>query len=297
MQGDVGKERTNDPALRCALLGGVEHAIFHIACLQPTADHSPCGEVADSLHKGVMVDIVETAFDIGIKNPDPFGPGLGCQIYPLDGVMDATTGPEPVACPLELRFPTGLKCIEHNGLLAPVDEGRDSERPFLTARFRDIHPPGWKRLPCLEVHQLVRKVGPLGRRQCGSRIDTGRGFPAIDLADPSDGNEQVRPAAQHQLLQRANRLPVPHFSRPIDSPAQRPDGSIGGRPVNGLPVNSSVAYDQALRPVHLFTNGSVAVPRDYGGLTSHLSAPFQVGHGPIRRVMYSPCLSAGGIRF
>ena len=43
-----------------------------------------------------MVGIVEAALDIGIENPDPSGPGLRCQIYPLDGVMDAPSGPEPV---------------------------------------------------------------------------------------------------------------------------------------------------------------------------------------------------------
>src|SRR5205807_1902187 len=97
--------------LRRAPIRLVEHAVFHVARLQPLADQLPRGELANDLQELGMIDVVEGPFDVRVEHPQPAALG-GPQVEDtLDGIMWSTTRPEPVAAILEFGLPERFKSV------------------------------------------------------------------------------------------------------------------------------------------------------------------------------------------
>ena len=85
---------------------------------------------------------------------------------------------------------------------------------------------------------MVHHLPPGRRRFHHQLVDARRTLPRIDLRDPADGHEDVRPAPQHELLQRAHRLDVARSCRPEDALSQVADVPVGTPPIDGVPVGS-----------------------------------------------------------
>src|SRR5712691_4526367 len=85
----------------------------------------------------IMVDVVECACQVGVKNPHPPGfpaQGLEQRSY---RVVAAATRPEPIASGLEPGLPLGLQRLPDPGLVAPVQDHWDGRfiLPLLQSRF------------------------------------------------------------------------------------------------------------------------------------------------------------------
>jgi hypothetical protein len=169
-----------------------------------------------------MIDTVERGRQVGIENPLTLGPAaLESPVDRLDRVVAATSGPEPVGTRFEPRLPLRLQGIGDPGLLHPIGQHRNPERPLLAVRFRDEHPldrPGPpRRRATVKIHRQGRP-GRGGQRDLP--VDARGRAASILLRHPANTMQRVRPAPQHQFLQVANLLQVPFLRRLEDPPPQ-----------------------------------------------------------------------------
>src|ERR1700736_3098662 len=96
-----------------------------------------------------MVDVVEYASQIGVKNPPPFcfaAQGLEQGSY---RVVAAATRPKPVGSGFESGLPLGFECVSDPCLVASVHDHWNAERAHLglVTGFRDVHPSDREGLP------------------------------------------------------------------------------------------------------------------------------------------------------
>ncbi len=150
-----------------------------------------------------MVNVVERASQIGVKNPHPFGfPAQGVE-QGLYRVVAAATRPKPVRSGLELGLPLRLQRVTDPGLMTPVHDHWDAEGAHLglVTGFRYVHPPDRGRLPrALGGVHLHRHLSPGLAGQRDLPVDS-RGLAArVALRDLPYADQRVRPRPQHQPL-------------------------------------------------------------------------------------------------
>src|SRR6266699_4680202 len=201
----------------------------------------------------IVVDVVERAGQVGVKNPHPLGLTTQGVEQGLYRVVAAATRPKPIASGLEPGLPLGLQCVADPGLVAPVHDHWDAERAHfgLVTGFRYPHPPNRNGLPRVlgGVH-LHRHLGPGLAGQCDPPINP-RGPPArVALRDLPHADQRVRPGPQHQLLQVPRRGQVPALHR-LENPApQPPYPLLVFSPVHLFPGITVENRVQARRSVH-----------------------------------------------
>jgi hypothetical protein len=104
---------------------GMEHGILHVSGFEPLSNQFPCGEIADNLHQGGRPDVLEGAYNIGLKNPRPRGVGL-CQ------AKVAGTRPfQGLAQGFELRLPPHEAGEPQAGGLQARMDGSGAISPFI----------------------------------------------------------------------------------------------------------------------------------------------------------------------
>ena len=134
-----GRDHT---ALRSALLGWCEAALFDHTGPQPRTDETPAGESPDGVHQARMVDAVECRRQISIENPEAFGVlACRCPENSLDRVVAPSPRTETVRPGFETGLPLGFQRILDTGLHGPVSNRRNPERALLPVTLRDVHPP------------------------------------------------------------------------------------------------------------------------------------------------------------
>ncbi|EIZ77804.1 hypothetical protein WSK_3623 [Novosphingobium sp. Rr 2-17] len=238
-----------------------------------------------------MSDIVERPFYVSVQHPTPPVCWPGDVEDHADCVVASTSGPKAVAPWLESRFPLRLKRVLHDRLHSAVEDGGDAEGAELAVRLRDIHSSNRRRSPRLMRQNPVDQLRPRLGRFHYQLIHAGSKRPLIDLRDLPDTFHGVGSATQHKLLQRLDLAVVVLPGRPEYPSSQIANAPVDLPPVDGSPLGTFLrsVYRANLHP----TSPMVSVHHDgIGRFTKSASAAFRLGHGPIRRVMDSPCLSA-----
>ena len=207
--------RSHDTALRCSLFGRRVPAFIDHSCFQPCADLFPGGECPEAFQQEVVADFIECGFQVGVENPVPFrvfrrdGP-----VDHLDRIMASAARPEPVLLLVQPGFPFGFQSAAHPLLLGTVGNDRNSERAFLSAFLRYVHPPHRQRLAgsalAMQPHRQARPV--LGG-QGDLPVDARGAAAGVVLRDPAHADQRVSLAAQQQFLQVANLFPVAFLLR------------------------------------------------------------------------------------
>src|SRR5712691_3975966 len=267
----------------------------------------------------IMVDVVECACQVGVKNPHPPGfpaQGLEQRSY---RVVAAATRPEPIASGLEPGLPLGLQRLPDPGLVAPVQDHWNSERAHfcLITGFRYVHPPDRTGPPRVAggVH-LHRHLGPGLAGQRDLPVNPRGPSARVALRDLPYADQRVRPRPQQQLLQVPRRSQVPVFDR-LEKPApQPPYPLLVSSPVHLIPGITVEERPRARRSVHrsvqlvpwfwhLRCFGSKAhlptsAPLSGPGTRPVLTASYPPAireEVPVLRPAVSCCVSAAGIRF
>jgi site-specific DNA recombinase len=205
----------DDTALRGSLFGRRVPAFINHSCFQPGTDLFPGGECPEAFQQEVMVDLIERGFQVGVEDPVPFrafhrdGP-----VDHLDRVVASATRPETVLLPVQPGFPFGFQRAAHPLLLGAVSDNRNSERAFLPAFLRYVHPPHRKRPARSPLAvQSHRQARPVLGGQGDLPVDARSTAASVMLRDPAHADQRVSPAAQQQFLQVANLFPVPFLFR------------------------------------------------------------------------------------
>src|SRR5712691_1579919 len=201
----------------------------------------------------IMVDVVECACQVGVKNPHPPGfpaQGLEQRSY---RVVAAATRPEPIASGLEPGLPLGLQRLPDPGLVAPVQDHWNSERAHfcLITGFRYVHPPDRTGPPRVAggVH-LHRHLGPGLAGQRDLPVNPRGPSARVALRDLPYADQRVRPRPQQQLLQVPRRSQVPVLDR-LENPApQPPYPLLVSSPVHLIPGITVEERPRARRSVH-----------------------------------------------
>ena len=200
----------DDAALRGSLIGRRVPAFIDRSCFQPGTDLFPGGEHSEALQQEVMIDFIERRFQVGVEYPVPFRAfrrdGL---VDHLDRVVASAPRPESILLRVQPGFPLWLQCAAHPLLLGAVSDNRNSERAFLSALFRYVHPPHRQRPAGSALAMLQhRQARPALGGQCDLPVDAGSVAAGVVLRDPAHADQRVSPAAQQQFLQVANLFPV-----------------------------------------------------------------------------------------
>jgi hypothetical protein len=160
---NVGQQRRQDSTLRCAggrprqlLLG--QDAGLQEGDEQPV--HLQVGDPpANSIHQGMMVDVVEASFDVPLDGPlvwersscfPPFLPGPQEHTQSLERPMDRLPWAKAVRDGKEIRLEDRLQDVLHGCLNDPVPHGGDSQGaklprlpwlrdPHSSHRHRPVH--------------------------------------------------------------------------------------------------------------------------------------------------------------
>jgi hypothetical protein len=207
MEGDVQQQRTDHPTLRHTGVRGIEHLFFHVPRFEPLLDQLPCGKVANGLHEGRMSDIVEGPFDVRIHDPWPGRVGP-CQAKKLfNRVVTSPARAKPVANALKPGFPKRFQGVFHHSLDASIDDGGDAQRA-LALSLGDIDPPDGANLVSVELAELCAQPCSFFRGRDEHLIDTRSILAVVHLRHPANADQHVRPASQHQSLQRPDLLQV-----------------------------------------------------------------------------------------
>src|SRR5215510_408577 len=148
-----------------------------------------------------MSDVIECTFDISIYYPWSRGVGP-CQAKNFfDRVVTSSTRAKPVADPLEAGFPKRFQSVFHHGLDTSIHDGGNAKRSSAFP-LGDIDPTDWMNLVKIEGAELVAQRSALFWRRHHDVIDAGCCLAAVHLRDTTNAFEGVRPAFQHQALQR-----------------------------------------------------------------------------------------------
>ena len=130
--------------------------------------------------------------------------------------------------------------------LAVCGVRRNPQWTPLPVRFRDVNTPDRAGLPrrplTVNIHRQCR-LGRGGQRPLP--VNTRRHASCIALRDPPHADQRVGARAEHQLLQIADPLKVPHLRRREDPLTQTPYVILSGAPVHSVPLQHNV-----LRSVH-----------------------------------------------
>src|SRR5712691_11797386 len=262
----------------------------------------------------IMVDVVECACQVGVKNPHPPGfpaQGLEQRSY---RVVAAATRPEPIASGLEPGLPLGLQRLPDPGLVAPVQDHWNSERAHfcLITGFRYVHPPDRTGPPRVAggVH-LHRHLGPGLAGQRDLPVNPRGPSARVALRDLPYADQRVRPRPQQQLLQVPRRSQVPVLDR-LENPApQPPYPLLVSSPVHLIPGITVEERPQARSPKCPTCPLVLAFALlRFKGPPAHVSTPFRARHQarypasyppaireevPVLRPAVSCCVSAAGI--
>jgi hypothetical protein len=239
-----------------------------------------------------MSDIVGGPFEVRLHDPwlGRVGP---CQANKLfHRVVTSPARAKPVADALKPGFPKRFQGVFHHRLDASSDDGGEAQRALALA-FGDIDPPDGATLGSVEWAELGAPPRSFFRGREQPLIDTRSSLAVVHLRHPAHTNEHVRPASQHQSLQRPDRLQGVVSRGPNDplSEVPHPPGDL--LPINRMPVQRVARSDVCSRLQCTLPPGFGSLTTCFGSIARRTSAPVQgTPYDAIRRVMNSPCLSA-----
>ncbi len=242
-----------------------------------------------------MVDVVEGAFDIRINHPLPARSRVEEPVQSFERIMAAPSRSEPVAGGFEPGFPARLERILDHGLKGPVADRGNAKWPLFPVGLGDVDPFRGAGHPWVVVSQLVDELASGFRGLDEHAIHTS-GSPAwVYLGDSAHTHESVGVAAQHELLERADRSQVARLCCPKDPLPQKANLPVSFAPVDATPIGRS--HGSVCSWLHP-TFPMVGV-RCLGLWVTHQVhvSPLSGGYRPIQPVMISRCLSAAGLRF
>lgn len=209
--------------------------------------------------------------------------------------MASSPRAEAVAGGFKARFPCWFERVLDHCLEGTIAHGRNPERPGLAVGFGDVHALGRPGRPGRVGTQLIDELPPGFGRLHQDPIHTGGSFTRVGLRDSAHARQPVGVAAQHELLERADGLPVARLCCPEDPLPQIADLAIDPAPVDAVPIGwSHGSVCSGLHP----TFAVVGIPCSGLRVTHQVHvSPLSGGQCPIQPVMTSRCLSAAGLRF
>src|SRR5258708_7863837 len=140
--------------------------------------------------------------------------------------MGTSPRSKSITAALEARLPLRLKGVLDPCLEAAVNHRRDAERAEFAGGFRDVHPPGRLGLPRLVVHHIIARLAG-GGGVLPPCLPHPRGALAlVPLRPPPNTDERVGVGAQHEPLERANRVRVARLRCPEDALPQIADAPV-----------------------------------------------------------------------
>src|SRR5947209_1086477 len=148
IQYQIGQQRRQRPALRCALLAHTHQPVFHHSRFQIRPDQAQHllirYPLAQGTHQPIVVDSVKELFQVQIHHPSVPLPqvllGLG------HGLMGRPFRSEPVAVGRKRRIPSALQDLQDRLLDQPIQHCGNAQLPHSPLRFGDFHPPHRLRL-------------------------------------------------------------------------------------------------------------------------------------------------------
>src|ERR1700674_2563350 len=184
MEGDVGEQRRDHPALRCSLVGGEKLTAFHDSGFEPRSDGSSEGRKGtELLEKRRVVDPIKAFSDIRIEDVPWFaadGPENGS-----DGVVGGASRSKPVTVRLEMCFPFRFQREFSERLLGADSEGGNPQSTFLRrAWFRN--PDATKGLRRIAESDVVGQLQTFSGGEIAHSVDARRPFSAIILGYLAD---------------------------------------------------------------------------------------------------------------
>ena len=140
---DIGKNRTDDAALRSAAVALVQLAILHISRIEKFTDKAQKTLVLNSFTENanhdIVVDIVEEAFNISFHKP--LAPCKAILNH-SQGCVTAFIGSKAVGGVLKTVFVDGFQQHTDNFLHQLVVNGRNTQRTEFSVLLRDVCPSG-----------------------------------------------------------------------------------------------------------------------------------------------------------
>ena len=197
--------------------------------------------------------------------------------------MTAAPRSEPVTTTLKPSLPEWLKSVLDHCLDSPVDHGRDSQGPLFAVLLWNVHTSNGSGSPGLEGGQVVHQPSPSGGGLDDHLVHARRVLSCVDLRNPPYGHEDVRVAAQHELLERADPTQVVRLCCPEDAVSQVANEPVGSAPVDGVPVGACPSLWSVCKPggvpltfplvCYLDTVLRVTHPIHVGGLSARALQP------------------------
>ena len=140
---DVGKNGTDDAALRSAAVALMQLVIFHISCVEKFTDKAKKSLILNSLAKNanhdIVVDVVKEAFNISFHKPFTSRKAI---LNHSQSCVTAFVGPKAMGGILKAAFINGFQQHTDNFLHQLIVDGRNTQRTELSVLFRDVCPSG-----------------------------------------------------------------------------------------------------------------------------------------------------------
>src|ERR687887_1254003 len=228
----VGKDGRDDTALRRAIFRRVEDGFVHVSCFQPFLEDGFLHR--DMAQQPGVTDFVEAGFDVPFQDPLWCGAIGKHRVTLYHCIGTASFLPEPIRVWVGLCFGNGVQGLQVQGLHCSVLHCRDTQRPFLPMRLRDIHPSQRQGFVAFLLHLVYGH--PLFFRVFPGDVIDARGVLALVFCHSSYGKSLAAERMGQQVLQGLHLVPLTGLRCLNDTRLQPTHRLVDRLPWDGMPV-------------------------------------------------------------